>query len=283
MEQAIVSGLTQGAAYALVAVGLALVYSVSRTINLAHGAFVVLGIMLVQALAGPLGLVGAIVVALLLGAAAAAGMEVLAVRRVADAPPLSGLLLTLGLAFAFQGLLRVVFGPDEFSSEPFTASRSVDVLGATIPAQAFWLIGVAVVVSIGLELIVARTFIGRTLVACAQDPAGARLCGIPVARVRAGTYALAGALGVLAGVLLGPLTFVTYESAISFALLGLIAAALGGLGSLRGAVLGGVFLGLAESLAVTYVSSQMKTPITFAVLLVLLTLRPRGFVRGVTA
>jgi branched-chain amino acid transport system permease protein len=283
MQQAIVSGLTQGAAYALVAVGLALVYSVSRTINLAHGAFVVLGIMLVQALVGPVGLVGAIVVALVLGAAAAAGMEVLAVRRVADAPPLSGLLLTLGLAFAFQGLLRVVFGPDEFSSEPFTASRSVDVLGATIPAQAFWLIGVAVVVSIGLELIVARTFIGRTLVACAQDPAGARLCGIPVARVRAGTYALAGALGVLAGVLLGPLTFVTYESAISFALLGLIAAALGGLGSLRGAVLGGVFLGLAESLAVTYVSSQMKTPITFAVLLVLLTLRPRGFVRGVTA
>jgi branched-chain amino acid transport system permease protein len=283
MEQAIVSGLTQGAAYALVAVGLALVYSVSRTINLAHGAFVVLGIMLVQVLAGPLGLVGAIVVALALGGAAAVGMEVLAVRRVADAPPLSGLLLTLGLAFAFQGLLRVVFGPDEFSSEPFTSSRSADILGATIPAQAFWLIGVAAAVSIALELIVARTFIGRTLVACAQDPGGARLCGIPVARVRAGTYALAGALGVLAGVLLGPLTFVTYESAISFALLGLIAAALGGLGSLRGAVLGGVFLGLAESLAVTYVSSQMKTPITFAVLLALLTLRPRGFVRGVTA
>lgn len=283
MEQAIVSGLTQGAAYALVATGLALVYSVSRTINLAHGAFVVLGVVVVQTLTAPLGLVGAVLVAVVLAGALACAMEILAVRRVTDAPPLSGLLLTLGLAFAFQGLLRVIWGPDEFSNEPLTSSRPVDVLGATIPAQAFWLVGIALVVAIGLELLVARTFLGRTLVACAQDPHGARLCGIPVSKVRAGTYALAGVLGVLAGILLGPLTFVTYESAISFALLGLIAAALGGMGSIRGAVLGGLFLGLAESFAVTYVSSQMKTPIAFAVLLVLLAVRPRGFVRGVVA
>lgn len=283
MEQAIVSGLTQGAAYALVATGLALVYSVSRTINLAHGAFVVLGVMAVQTLTGPLGLVAAALVAVLLGGVVACAMEMLAVRHVSDAPPLSGLLLTLGLAFGFQGLLRIIWGPDEFSNEPLTSSRPVDVLGATIPVQAFWLVGIALAVAIALELLVARTFLGRTLVACAQDPQGARLCGIPVSKVRAGTFALAGGLGVLAGILLGPLTFVTYESAINFALLGLIAAALGGMGSVRGAVLGGLFLGLAESFAVTYVSSQMKTPITFAVLLLLLAVRPRGFVRGVVA
>lgn len=283
MEQAIVSGLTQGAAYALVATGLALVYSVSRTINLAHGAFVVLGVLVVQTLTAPLGMVGAVLVAVVLAGVVASAMEVLAVRRVTDAPPVSGLLLTLGLAFAFQGLLRIVWGPDEFSNEPLTSSRPVDVLGATIPAQAFWLVGITLGIAIGLELLVARTFLGRTLVACAQDPRGARLCGIPVSKVRAGTYALSGVLGVLAGILLGPLTFVTYDAAISFALLGLIAAALGGMGSIRGAVLGGLFLGLAESLAVTYVSSQMKTPIAFAVLLVLLAVRPRGFVRGVVA
>lgn len=283
MEQAIVSGLTQGAAYALVATGLALVYSVSRTINLAHGAFVVLGVMAVQTLTAPLGLVGAILVAVVLGGLVACIVEMLAVRHVSDAPPLSGLLLTLGLAFAFQGLLRIIWGPDEFSNEPLTSSRPVDVLGATIPVQAFWLVGITLAVAIALELLVARTFLGRTLVACAQDPQGARLCGIPVSKVRAGTFALAGGLGVLAGILLGPLTFVTYESAINFALLGLIAAALGGMGSVRGAVLGGLFLGLAESFAVTYVSSQMKTPITFAVLLLLLAVRPRGFVRGVVA
>lgn len=279
MEQAVATGLTQGAAYALIAIGIALVFSVSRVLNLTHGAFVVGGIMAADAFSDTLGLVGGIVAALLLAGAVAGVVEVVAIRRVTEAPPMSGLLLTIGLAFAFSGLLRIVWGADEISNPPLSAGSSIEVLGASLAPQAFWVIGVAVVMTILLELCLARTFLGRTLVACAQSPEGARLCGVPVRRLRAGTFAFAGALGALAGVLLGPLTFVTYESPISMVLRGLIAAALGGMSSVRGAALGGLFLGLAESFAVTYLSSQMKTPITFGLLLVVLTILPHGFAR----
>lgn len=283
MEQAIATGLTQGAAYALIAIGIALVYSVSRVINLSHGVFVVGGILGANSLAAPLGLVGGIVVSVLTCALVAGLIEVVAVRRVTEAPPLSGLLLTVGLAFALQGVLRFVWGPDEISNPPLTEGTSVSVLGASVAPQAFWIVGSAVVITVTLDLGLRRTRLGKTLLACAENPTGARICGVPVPRLRTATFAFAGALGAVAGILLGPLTFVTYESPIPLVLRGLIAAALGGMASVRGAALGGLFLGLAESFAVTYVSSQMKTPITFAVLLLVLIIRPDGFVRRRTS
>lgn len=280
MTQALAAGLSEGAVYSLVAVGLVLSYSVSGTINLAHGEYVVLSILLTGSLAPSIGLLPAALVAILAIAALGAATERFLLRRAGSSSPTSRLLLTLGLAFALAGLMRLGWGPDERTVDPLVSSSSVEVIGAFINPQSFWLWGVLILAVAGITTVLRRSFAGRTVVACAENPLGARLCGVSVNTISVMTFAAAAALAALAGVLYGPLTFVTYESGVPFVLRGLIAGALGGLRSIPAAVLGGLFLGLSESLSVTYLSSQLKTPIAFGILLGLLALRPSGFTRA---
>lgn len=280
MTQALAAGLSEGAVYSLIAIGLVLAYSVSGTINLAHGEYFVLAILVAGSLAPTLGLIPAMVVAVLAVAALGAAIYLLILRRVAHTSPTSRLLLTLGIAFALAGLMRLGWGPDERTLAPLVESRSTQLFGAFINPQSFWMWAALALSLVGIALVLRRSFVGRTVVACSENPLGARLCGVSVSTISMATFAAAAALTAVGGVLYGPLTFVTYESGVPFVLRGLIAGALGGLRSIRAAVVGGLFLGLTESLTVTYLSSQLKTPIAFGILLGLLAVRPSGFAKA---
>ena len=276
------AGLTNGAIFALIALGFSLVFSVNGFLNLAQGEFVTLsGLSTVVMtatyhIALPVAAVVAIVLSMLLGAL----FERLALspgRRIsAD----TALIVTLGGAFFFHGADMVIFGKDALSLPAFSGEAPILLGGIAISTQSLWIAGTLIIATAALWCFFRFTFVGKAMLACAQSPTGARLVGIDLAQISTLTYAASSGLGALAGVVVAPLTFVSANGGLAFGIEGFIAALLGGIGSFTGAVLGGLILGLGQAFAAGYLSSQFKEALTFAALLIVLLIRPSGLFAG---
>ena len=278
--QAALAGLTNGFVYALVGLGIAVIFRGTRIINAMQGECALVGGMVAYLVLERLGLplAAAAVGGVLGGGALGLLTEVLLVRptRRRGGSEESYLLLTLGGAFANSASVLYLFGRDSRLLPGIGGEASALIFDAAIRVHALWLIAIAAAVMVLLWLFYRRTRIGLSMLAAAIDEDGAATIGIDVARMRTLTFLLGGLVGGLAGVLVSPLTTLHYEMGLLLTLKGFAAAILGGLSNPFGAVVGGVTLGLLESLAVLSVSSGYKDVIAMTILIAIMIMLPNG-------
>lgn len=278
--QYVVSGLSTGSLYALVALGLALIYRSTRVLNFAHGDIATAGTLVALTLMGlgvPFGL--AFILALVFGSLLAMvfyfGVVVPAQRR--DVSHLSLIILTLGLGLILQGVITYFGGAQPQAFEfPLSDYKLYTMGGVVISQLSLGTLGISLAGSLLLYLLVQKTRIGLAMRATSENLPAAQTLGIPTRRILALSWGLAAFLGVLAGLFLAPaLLFDTFFMLEPF-LKGFAAAILGGMNSLPGAIVGGLILGIAESLAGGYISIAFKNSFAFLVIILVLLVRPEG-------
>jgi branched-subunit amino acid ABC-type transport system permease component len=277
--QVVLSGLVDGCVYALIALGMSLVYSISRVINLAQGAFVVLAALVAVWLEQQTGfppLVVAVIVVVVFAVGMAGVDRVVMLPGARRATPDRMLLITVGLLQAVGGLLLVVWGNLPYTMQPFTSAATENVGGVRIVPQYYWILGALVLAVLGLWVLLRRTSLGLTMRATANNPEASALLGVNVDRVRLIAFTLSGGLAALAGVTVIPVTFLQFSTVTPYAVAGFIAAVAGGLGSNVGAVLGGLALGLLQSIFSRYISSELAEVVAIGALIVVLLFRPSG-------
>jgi len=277
--QFLAAGLTAGSIYALVALGFSIVFNASRVINFAQGEFVMIGGMAAASLVGagaPLLL--AIAGAVLLATGVGLLLEKLAIERAARADVTTLIIITIGASILLRGLAQLVWGKGIRALPPLSGEQPISVLGATVLPQSLWVLGATLAIVAGLSWFFERTRAGRAMRATAANRLAAQLVGIDVRHVLLASFGLASALGAVAGALIAPIAFTSWDAGTLLGLKGFAAAILGGLGSFHGAVAGGLVLGLLESLGAGFVSSAYKDAIAFVVILAVLFVRPDGLV-----
>jgi branched-chain amino acid transport system permease protein len=277
--QYLLSGVTKGSIYAVVAIGFNLIYSATGVLNFAQGEFVMLGgmvaITLAQFVPLPVAIVGAVAIVALLGCL----LEVTFFRKLRRHSVLHLVIITIGLSIVMQEAALHIWDEKVRSLPYFTGNEvsSVKFLGAAISPQVFWVLGTVAVTVILLHVFLKYTLRGRAMRACSSNPDAAMLAGINIPNMRTLSFGLSAALGALAGCVISPITMTQYEMGTPLAIKGFAAAILGGLGNPMGAVAGGLFVGVLEAFAV-----MCKLPVkyndvaAFAVLLLVLFVRPHG-------
>ena len=278
--QSVFTGLTNGFVYALIGLGISVVFRGTRIVNAMQGEFAlvagIVAFIAMHSLAVPLWL--ALTLGVLAGGVAGWLMELLFVgpARRRGATDDTYLLVTLGVAFAISAAVLYFFGRDSLPMPGIGGDGSLEILDAVIRVHSLWLIGISVAVVTLLMAFYHHTQIGLSMMAASIDPDGASMVGISVPRMRTLTFLLGGAVGGLAGVLVAPLVTIHYEMGLLLTLKGFAAAILGGLLNPIGAVVGGIVLGLIESVAIVSISSGYKDVISMGTLIVIMILMPNG-------
>lgn len=277
LMQFIFSGLTVGAVYALVALGFTIIYNASDVVNFAQGEFVMLGGMItVFTFEAGLPLPLAALIAILVTSAVGVALNKLAIEPARGAPVVSLIIITIGASILIRGAAQIVFDKQLHRLPSFSGDEPIHMLGATILPQSLWVIGGALLVFVGLYLFFTRTLTGKAVLATANNRLAAQLVGINTGFMMTLSFALSAAIGALAGVLVTPITLVGYDIGVALALKGFAAAMLGGMGNPKGALAGGLLLGLFEALTAGYISSQYKEAVAFIVILAVLFVMPQG-------
>lgn len=276
--QFVLTGITLGSTYALVALGFAIIYNASDVVNLAQGEFVMLGAMSAIALSAgqglplPLAILLAVLLTLVVG---------LMLQRFAIAPAkgitvVGTIIITIGASIFLRGLALLLWGKDIQALPHFSDETPLRWGDLTLLPQSLWVMGGTALLVLGVQLFFNRTLLGKAILACSCNKTAAQLVGINVGRMLLVAYGLSALLGAMAGVLVTPITYTSYDAGIMLGLKGFAAAVLGGMGNPMGAVAGGLLLGLLESLAAGLISSGYKDAIAFIILLLVLFLRPSG-------
>ncbi|HEY8417712.1 MAG TPA: branched-chain amino acid ABC transporter permease [Limnochordales bacterium] len=277
--QLVISGLSIGSLYALVAIGIVLLYRTSRVLNFAHGDMAMITTMVAYSLmtAAEMAFGVSAALTLVIASAAGAGFYFLVLRPVKEATLLGRIITTAGFALVLSGAGVVLWGADT-KVLPFPLSRTVvyHVGGVSITQLALGSFLIAVVAVIGLWVLVQRTPFGLAMRAVSQNDVAARVLGIPVRRVLAVTWGVSAALGAVAGMLLAPVTLLSPFMMFDPFLKGFAGAVLGGLDSLPGAIVGALVLGVVENLFGGYVSTSLRTTVAFVVIIAVLLVRPEG-------
>jgi len=265
-------------AYALVALGFVLALNAAGAVNFAHGDLVVLGGAVAVLLAGWLGLPGILLLPLVALALAVAGVIAarVAILPLARRPPEATFVATIALAAMIEQGLTLTLGAAPRTAPPFIGSGAVTVAGVPLGLQPLAIVVVGGVLVAALWLLLERTQIGRRMRAVASDRRMARAVGIPVARYVTLSLALAGALAGIAGFLLGHQFLVTPTQGAGHMLKAYIAVALGGWGSVPGALIGALAIGVFETFVSAEVGDAWSSAALYLAVLLVLTLRPRG-------
>ncbi|MGF7159461.1 branched-chain amino acid transport system permease protein [Rhodoligotrophos appendicifer] len=276
--QQVINGLVNGMAYVLIATGLTLIFGVLRIVNFAHGEFYMLGAFFTYYVMSMLGLdyISAALIATGLTAAVGILANVLFFWPLRKEHEFTILLSSLGLALLLTNGGEVVFGADpKYVASPFS-DEIVEWGDLIVTQQRLVVFAVGVVVLIALYLFIKNSSMGKMMRATAQNAEGAALTGINIRRVHAWTFALACGLAAVAGALVGP-TAMIYPTVGSWAVLkGFIVVIMGGLGSIPGALVGGLALGVIESLGGGYISLGFAEAIGYAIIIIVLLWRPQG-------
>lgn len=276
--QFIFSGLTNGSIYALIALGFCVVNNTMGILNFIQVDFVTLGGMLMFTALLTVGLpmfpgllfavIGVALIAML--------VERFGLRPARSDNHLILVFITIGLAIILRGAIKLIWGKNRMAVPPLTPDNPIQIMGASVLPQALWILLLTLIAIMLLSWFFYRTSLGLSMRAVASNPTAAAVVGIPAGRIRLTSYAIAGALGGLAGVLMTPITTLSYDVGVLLGLKGFAAAILGGFGSFPGAIIGGIILGLLESLSAGYISSAYKDVVAFVVLLLVLFVRPKG-------
>jgi len=277
LAQLLVNSLTLGSVYALTALGFAVIYRATQVVNFAQGEMMMLGAMLalvlfrdfrlpyVLVIIGSIGI--CMIVALL--------VERIAFRPLQGAPHITVLLSTAAVAQIIRSSVRAFHGDDLGIFPPIVSMESMSVFGIRYTELNILIIAVTALTLAGFAYLFSRTRLGWAMQATAQNQRGAAIVGISVPSIFAQTWVIAGGLAALAGILLAPLIIVSPDMGV-IANKGFVAAILGGFSSLPGAVVGGLMLALAENLIGVYVTTAFKDVLVFALLILLLLVRPSG-------
>jgi len=276
--QLVLNALALGMAYALVALGFVLALNASGAVNFAHGDLVVLGGAVAVLLAAWLGLPGFLLLPLVALALAGAGVLAahVAILPLARRPPEATFVATIALAAMIEQTLTVTMGAAPRTTPPFLGSGAVTIAGVPLGLQPLAIVIVGAVLVAALWFLLERTQIGRRMRAVAADRHMARAVGIPVRRYVTLSLALSGALAGIAGFLLGHQFLVTPTQGGGHMLKAYIAVALGGWGSVPGALIGALAIGLFETFVSAEVGDAWASAALYIAVLLVLTLRPRG-------
>ena len=290
--QELVNGLTTGALYALVALGFSMVYGVLKLLNFAHGDLYMvgayIGFFVIQWFGGSQHLTIAVPLLLVIMFVLAAGLvgglgvaiERFAYRPLRDAPRIAPLITAIGVSFFLESSALLLFGAQYrvYNTADFISlSSGIQIGSVTIDSVQILVLVLGVVLMTGLQLLVNRTGLGRQMRAVAADREAAEMLGINVNFVITATFFLGSALAGVAGIM-GGLLFNQVTSTIGFiaGLKAFTAAVVGGIGSIPGAMLGGLVIGVAESFVTGYISSTYSNLIVFGILIVVMLIRPSG-------
>lgn len=281
LAQLVLPGLTTGCVYALIALGFVLCFNVSGVVNMAQGEYVMLGGVLAafMVIAG-LPLVLALVLATVIGGVLGIVQERLTLAPVRKSPAFIQITVTLGVAVILRGFALILFGKDPLAMPGFSGDGVVRLLGAFLPSQALWVWGTTAAMLLGIFWFLQYTDAGRAVRACSINVVAARLMGVNAEGMTLMVFALAGATGALAGAVITPIVLASWDAGFVYSLKGFIGAILGGLRSPVVAVIGGLGVGVAESLAAGYISSGWKDAIVYALLLAFLLIRGGVFLKG---
>ena len=276
----LISGVSLGSVYAIIALGYTMVYGIAKMLNFAHGDVIMVGGYISLLAMSSLGLswwVGvllAMVVCTVLGVI----IEGLAYKPLRAAPSLAVLITAIGVSYFLQNAAQLIWGASPMSYTPIV-SGSLQLFGDQLSISYVSLLTIVVcaVIMVGLTLFTSKSKMGKAMRACSEDKGAAQLMGINVNRTISLTFAIGSALAAVAGVLL--CSFNTSLMPTTGSMPGIkafTAAVFGGIGSIPGAFLGGILLGIIEALAKAYISTQLANSIVFAVLIIMLLVRPAG-------
>jgi len=278
IPQLLAAGITIGAIYALVALGFVIIVRASQIINFAQGEFVMLGGVITfffikgAGLPFPLAALMAVMAVVIIGFL----LHLLVIYPLRKASVLILIMATLGASIVFSNTSALLFGTLPKALPPFSGEHPLEIGGISIAPQSLWVIGATFFLFLFLYLLSNRTLLGKAMEASSTDPLGADLVGIARNLMIFFAFGVSAGMGAVAGVLVAPLFYTSYNAGTLLGLKGFIAAVLGGWGKNSGAILGGFVLGVVESVSIAFIPSGYKDGVAFVVLLLILYFRPKG-------
>jgi branched-chain amino acid transport system permease protein len=284
LGQTLIFGALVGGVYALMATGLTLTFGVMRIVNMAQGAFLILSAYLCYSLWSHFGIdpiAGAFIVTLPLGLLGAV-LYKLVIERVQRIDHGLTIVATFSLAIVAEAIVALVWGPNQASTRPHYFNESFHIGSLVVPRAQLYACLLALGVTIALQLVVRRTWLGYAITAASENVEGARLIGVEPARVGLWIFAIASASTAFGGAALSFLYEFTPDSQDVWISLTLSVVILGGLGSIPGALAAGLLLGITEALTSTYVSVRWATAVPTLMILIVLTVRPQGLFTRMT-
>jgi branched-chain amino acid transport system permease protein len=276
----LISGINLGSVYAIIALGYTMVYGIAKMLNFAHGDVIMVGGYISFCAMNYLGLppIAAVLLAMIVCTVLGVVIEGLAYRPLREAPSLAVLITAIGVSYFLQNAALLIWGANPLSYTS-VATGNLKLFDGQLTISAISLITVAacIIIMIALTLFTSKTKMGKAMRACSEDKGAAQLMGINVNRTISITFAIGSALAAIAGVLLCS----SYSSLMPTTgsmpgIKAFTAAVFGGIGSIPGAFLGGILLGIIESMSKAYISTQLSNVIVFAVLIIVLLVKPSG-------
>ena len=277
--QALISGLTLGSIYALIALGYTMVYGIAKMLNFAHGDIIMIGAYAVIVTAGFLHLppIVSIAIAILVCVVLGVTIEFFAYRPLRHAPPLSVLITAIGVSYFLQNIALLIFKSEQLATPVLFHVKEIQLGGVVIDGVTIITVLVTGAIMIGLTLFINKTKIGKAMRAVSEDKEAAELMGISVNKTITVTFAIGSALAAIASVFYGAqYVYIRPTTGSMPGIKAFTAAVFGGIGSIPGAMLGGVMLGLIEQLSKTYISTLWSDGIVFGMLVLVLVIKPTG-------
>ncbi len=280
LTQYILTGLSIGTIYGLIAIGFDLTYNTSGIINFAQGEFVMLGGMFSVAFSRLvcMPMWASMVSAVLLTALVGLVVERTAIRPAKGTSLTGTIIITIGISIVIKATVGC-FTKDEFVIPSLPGPESINILGASITAQTLWNMCIGMIIVFLVWAFLKYTFVGMALRAMAENRQGATNLGLAADRLSALSFALSAGIGAVAGVLITPITQMSWLRGTDLGLKGFCGAVLGGMGSLPGAIIGGILIGIAETTG-NVVLSGYKDVIAFSIVLLVLYIKPQGIMKG---
>ena len=277
--QTLISGLSLGSIYALIALGYTMVYGIAKMLNFAHGDIIMVGAYAVITAVFTMGLPPfiAILISIALCALLGIAIEFLAYRPLRQAQPLAVLITAIGVSYLLQNLALLIYGSEQKAFPMIVALPTVHIGGVYIDGITLATLVVTAVIMVALSLFINKTRMGKAMRAVSEDKEAAELMGISVNRTITVTFAIGSALAGVAAIFYGAAyTYIRPTTGAMPGIKAFTAAVFGGIGSIPGAMLGGILLGVIEQLSKTYISTLWADAIVFGVLVVVLVVKPTG-------
>lgn len=277
----LINGISLGSVYAVIALGYTMVYGIAKMLNFAHGDVIMVGAYIVFVLTSNVGVNPYLAIIISMVACTIIGMAIerIAYKPLRGASPLAVLITAIGVSYFLQNLALIVFGAQAktFKSVVNIPSIVIDGGAIVISGETIATIGVSVIIMVALTLFVNKTKPGRGMKAVSEDRGAAELMGVNVNSTIALTFAIGSGLAAVAGVLLcSAYPTLSSQTGAMPGIKAFVAAVLGGIGSIPGAMIGGLVIGIIEILGRAYISSQLADAIVFAVLIIVLLFKPTG-------
>ncbi len=280
ISQFIISGITTGSIYALIAIGFSVVYNATQIVNIMQCEFITYGGMLTVTfyifskfpyfIAIPLSI---IIVSIMAGL-----FERFVIRNSKSKDIIILIFITIGASIFFKGLALLIWGSDSYMLPSFSGDKVIKIFNAVIVPQYLWIIGISFFTVILLHLFFQKTLTGKAMRAVSCNIKASKIVGININKVVFLSFVIGGFLGAVAGIIIAPITTTSYDIGFLLGLKGFAAAILGGYGNMWGSVLGGILLGLFENLAAGLISSEYKDVIAFVILILVIYIKPSGII-----